>query len=198
MSLPVAWVRYTVSPARKLPVGESVTPLKWITSGFVICFSTFAWLSWIVVASEVLFVFRSETAPCRLLTACVFSVIPGCMLCGLLLRLGRRCLGCRRRLLGLQQLLVSIIQLLPQLLNLGLHFVPQRLNLALHRRLLGRRRLPGRGFLGVVEEVLVVPDAVVCASPADIAETSASVASVFSWIFIGPLSFCLVIRSVAH
>ena len=30
----------------------------------------------IVVASEVLFVFRSETAPCRLLTACVFSVTP--------------------------------------------------------------------------------------------------------------------------
>jgi hypothetical protein len=38
---------------------------------------------------------------------------------------------------------------------------------------------------GVV--VLVVPDAVVCASPADSAETSASVASVFSWIFIWPL-----------
>jgi hypothetical protein len=51
--------------------------------------------------------------------------------------------------------------------------------------------------LGVVEEVLVVPDAVVCARPADIAETSASVASVFSWIFIGPLSVCLLICSVA-
>src|ERR1700722_177964 len=40
---------------------------------------------------------------------------------------------------------------------------------------------------GVVLAVLVVPDAVVCASPADSAETSASVASVFSWIFIWPL-----------
>jgi hypothetical protein len=39
----------------------------------------------------------------------------------------------------------------------------------------------------VVLVVLVVPDAVVCASPADSAETSASVASVFSWIFIWPL-----------
>jgi hypothetical protein len=47
--------------------------------------------------------------------------------------------------------------------------------------------------LRVVEEVLVVPFAVVCASPADSAETSASVASAFSWFFIGPLSFCLVI-----
>src|ERR1700677_4001594 len=57
--------------------------------------------------------------------------------------------------------------------------------------------LSTEGFLGAagflvlwcVEEVLVVPDAVVCARPADIAETSASVASVFSWFFIGPLSF---------
>jgi hypothetical protein len=39
----------------------------------------------------------------------------------------------------------------------------------------------------------VVPDAVVWASPADIADTSTSVASVFSCIFIGSLSFCLVI-----
>src|ERR1700753_740974 len=57
--------------------------------------------------------------------------------------------------------------------------------------------LSTEGFLGTggfrvvrlwgVVVVLVVPDAVVCASPADSAETSASVASVFSWIFIWPL-----------
>ena len=46
------------------------------------------------------------------------------------------------------QILVSIIQLLPQLLNLGLHFVPQRLDLALHRWLLGRREASGLDFLG--------------------------------------------------
>ena len=66
--------------------------------------------------------------------------------------------------------------------------------------------LSTEGFLGtaafrvvlwVVEEVLVVPVAVVCACPAYSAETSASVASVFSWIFIWPLSL-LFNRSATH
>ena len=85
-----------------------------------------------MVAKETLFVFRSVTAPCKLLTACVFSVSVRRLLGSLLLCLGCRCLGCGGGLLGLLQLLVSIIQLLPQLLNLGLHFIPQRLNLAFH------------------------------------------------------------------
>ena len=116
---------------------------------------------------------RRVFGQCRLLLRC------------LLLRLRRCGLGCRRCLLCLLQLLVAIAQLLLQLLNLVLHIFPQRLNLALYRRLLGYRGLSGVVRLWV--ELLVVPDAVVCASPADSAETSASVASVFSWFFIWPL-----------
>ena len=85
-----------------------------------------------VVASEVLLVFRSLTAPCRLLTACGVLGQQRRLLRCLLLRLGCRRLGRRRRLLCLLQLLVAIAQLLLQLLNLRLHVFAQRFNLALH------------------------------------------------------------------
>ena len=106
-----------------------------------ICFSTLACSSWTVDAKRG--VVRLQVGNGTLQIAHRLRVLGQGrrLLRCLLLRLRRRCLGCRRCLLSLLQLLVAIAQLLLQLLNLRLHVFPQRLNLALDRRLFGDWRL---------------------------------------------------------
>ena len=141
-------------------------PLKWIASGFVICLVHFVLVrSWMVVAREILFVFRSVTAPCRLLTAWVFSVSDRDCWVACCWAWAAAAWAAAAACCACCSCCVTIAQLLPQLLNLGLHVIPQRLNLALHRRLFGATAF-WVVCLVVVEEVLVVPVAVVCAWPA--------------------------------
>ena len=138
-------------------------------------------------AREVLFVFRSLTAPCRSETAthCQRSAVaaagPAAVLAA---EPGLRPLSPLQPAAGLTEAAHPVVQLLLELVDLRLHLLSELLDLLLNRRT--TRRLPC--CLGPVFLPVALPlAAVVCACAVAMADTSTKVAIVFKWFFIQPL-----------